>query len=558
MSIYYDGDSALTRGEGVARNAWDKGALDTPYKLPPVSADIVKAINDSYKHYIFVNKVANNGNIVEYYCSKCGNSEPDKKVEWTRSGGRTMTPEHIELARTKHNEKTACPVCGCVGEVKRVARLRNYHNYSERKGFIVFQQAGPSEVFVRLLSSRRDRTNDLRAKTHYVEWEFYHLTPGRCEYWDHGYGGWGSRTGENVPRCNISGCKILGVQDLKGSFLEYSVTPEYMKRFSYDPVVAACFAAEFPCTEMLFKVGYHGVISDWLDDRKKNFYCLDLKAKSFNKLFKLPKTTVDYLMEQSRKEERVRKYISNVFAGIKLFGKDVQGCKLAIDCCDVYSFWGAQKLLSEVYAKLYGSGPKERDKLWELIKYIRRKADEKGFYSFEGCLRFYRDYLNEGVYIGLDFSQEVVRFPKDLKAAHDNAVEIANGMRDAARSKAMKELYDKYTEKYGFEELGYMIVAPRGTGEIVSEGQAMGHCVGGYAERHAEGKTVILFVRKVCSPAESYATIEVKGTDVIQVQGKGNKRTWEKEEDKGKAFEKFIADWKKYIKKSKPVAVAVG
>ena len=556
MSIYYDGDSALMRGEGAARNAWDKGALATPYKLPQVSADIVKEINDSYKHYICVNKVGNNGNIVEYYCSKCGNSEPDKKVEWTKSGGRILTPEHIELARAKHNEKTACPVCGCVGEVKRVARLKNYRNYSEWEGFIVFQQAGPNEVFVRLLSSRRDRTNDLRAKTHYVEWEFYHLTPGRCEYWNRGYGDWGSRTNENVPRCNVGHCKILGVQDLKGSFLQYSVTPEYIKRFC-DPVNAACFAALYPCTEMLFKFGYHGVISEWLDSRKKNAYCLDLTAESFDKLFKLSKPTVDYLMEQSRKDKRVREYISNVFAGIKLFGKDIEGCKLAIECCDVYSFWGAQKLLAEVYRKLYSSGPKERDKLWELIKYIRRKQD-KLFYSFEGCLRFYRDYLKDGDYIGLDFNDEVVRFPKDLKAAHDSAVEIANGMRNAEKNRAMAELYDKYTKKYGFEENGFVVIAPKSTAEIVSEGQMMHHCVGGYAERHADGKLAILFIRKALAIDEPYATVEVHGSEVWQVQGMNNKPTWEKEEDKGKAFNTFLAHWKKFIKRppaKKAVAV---
>lgn len=554
MSIYYSGDVALMRGEGASRNTWDKDVLDTPYKLPPVSGDIVKAINDSYKHYIFVNKVAKNGNTVEYYCSRCGNSEPDKKVEWVKSGGRTMTPEHIELARAKHNEKTACPVCGCVGEVKRVARLRNYRNYAERHGFIVFQQAGPNEVFVRLLSSRRDRTNDLRAKTHYVEWEFYHLTPARCEFWHHGYGGWDCKSGENVLKCNISGSKILGVEDLKGSFLQYSVTPEYIKRFC-DPVNAACFAALYPCTEMLFKFGYHGVISEWLDSRKKNAYCLDLTAESFDKLFKLSKPTVDYLMEQSRKDKRVREYISNVFAGIKLFGKDIEGCKLAIEWCDVYSFWGAQKLLSEVYRSLYGADPKCRDSLVQLIRYVRRKMD-KSFYSFKGCLRFYRDYLNEGYYIGLDFNDEVVRFPKDLKAAHDNAVEIANGMRNAEKNRAMAELYDKYTKKYGFEENGFVVIAPKSTAEIVSEGQMMHHCVGGYAERHADGKLAILFIRKACAINEPYATVEVHGSEVWQVQGMNNKPTWEKEEDKGKAFNTFLADWKKFIKKSKPLAVA--
>ena len=555
MGIYYGSDVDLMKSAGQARNILDKDVLDIPYPLPGVSAGIVKKINDSFKHYIFINKVSNNGNVAEYYCTRCGNNAPDKKITWEISGGRTMTPEHIELTRSKHNEHAMCPVCKRVGDIKRVTRLRNYDKYSEWHGFIVFQQAGPEDVFIRLLSAKRDRSADLRAKTVYVEWNFYHLTPGKCEYWYYGYGGWQCLSNERVLKCNANGCKIFGIEDLRGSFLQYSVTKDFINRFSFDPVNSACFAALYPCTEMLYKVGFHGVISEWLDRRKKNAYCLNLTAERFDKLFRLPKPTVDYLMEQSRKYSRVREYISNVFAGIQLFGKDVQGCKLAIECCDVYSFWGAQKLLSEVYRSLYGSGPKEREKLWELIRYIRRKAD-KLFYSFENCLRFYRDYLNEGIYIGLDFSAEVVRFPKDLKVAHDSTVEIANGIRDAEKNKVMKELYDKYTAKYGFEELGYMIIAPRGTSEIVSEGQQMGHCVGGYAERHAQGTTTILFVRKVSSPAESYATIEVKGTDVIQVQGRGNRPTWEKEEDKGEAFKKFIADWKKYIKKAKPPAIA--
>ena len=556
MSLFYSGDAALIRGEGTVRNAWSKDVINTPYTLPPVSAEIVKEINDSYKNYIFVNKVAKNDILTEYYCTKCGNSAPEKKVEWARSGGRTVTYEDSELASAKHNDKVACPVCKCYGEVKRMARLRNYRNYSEWRSFIVFQQAGPNEVFIRLLSSRRERSEDMRARTHYVEWEFYHLTPGRCEFWHYGYGGWRRLSDERVLKCNISGCKILGVNDLKGSFLQYSVTEDYIKRFC-DPVCAACFAALYPCTEMLFKFGFHGIISEWLDRRKKNAYCIYLKAKDFDTLFKLPKATADYLMEQSRKDKRVKEYICDVFAGIKLFGKDIEGCKLAIEWCDVYSFWSCQPLLTEVFRSLYGAGPKVRSLLVPLIRYIYRKKD-KSFFSFEGVLRYYRDYLNEGSYIDLDFNDEVVRFPKDLRASHDNAVEIANGMRNAEQTRAMTALYKKHTEKYGFEELGYVVIAPKNTAEIVSEGQMMHHCVGGYADRHAEGKLAILFIRKVEAIAEPYATVEVHGSEVRQVQGKGNKPTWENEADKGKSFNQFLADWKKYIKrKQKPLVEAV-
>ena len=558
MSLFYSGDAALIRGEGTARGAWDRDVTNTPYPLPPISADIVRQINDSYKHYIFINKSTKSAKkygITEYYCTKCGNSSPEKKVEWARSGGRTVTYEDSELAAAKHNSKVACPVCKCYGEVKRIAKLRNYRNYSEWKSAIVFQKSGPNEVFIRLFSSRRDRSADMRARTHYVEWEFYHLTPSRCEFWHYGYGGWQSFSDERVLNCNVSGCKILGVEDLAGSFLQYSVTGEYIKSFS-DPVCAACFAALYPCTEMLYKFGFRGIICEWLDRRKKNAYCLDLKAGGFDKLFKLPKATADYLMEQCRKDKRVKEYICTVFAGIKLFGKDIEGCKLAIEWSDVYSFWGCQPLLTEVFRSLYGEGPKLRDLLVPLIRYIYRKKD-KSFYSFEGVLRYYRDYLNEGSYIGLDFNDEVGRFPKDLRAAHDNAVEIANGMRNAEQTRVMTALYEKYTEKYGFEELGYIVIAPKNTAEIVSEGQMMHHCVGGYADRHAEGKLAILFIRKVEAINEPYATVEVHGTKVFQVQGMSNKPTWEKEEDKGKSFKQFLADWKKYIATPKKPLVAV-
>ena len=45
--------------------------------------------------------------------------------------------------------------------------------------------------------------------------------------------------------------------------------------------------------------------------------------------------------------------------------------------------------------------------------------------------------------------------------------------------------------------------------EIISEGQALQHCVGGYAERHAEGKTTILFIRRKDNLDTPYYTLEI-------------------------------------------------
>ena len=45
--------------------------------------------------------------------------------------------------------------------------------------------------------------------------------------------------------------------------------------------------------------------------------------------------------------------------------------------------------------------------------------------------------------------------------------------------------------------------------EITREGEQQSNCVAGYAKRHAEGKTIILVLRKCSAPGESWHTVEI-------------------------------------------------
>lgn len=56
------------------------------------------------------------------------------------------------------------------------------------------------------------------------------------------------------------------------------------------------------------------------------------------------------------------------------------------------------------------------------------------------------------------------------------------------------------------------------------EGQVLGHCVGGYAERHLNGVTTILFLRRSARPDEPYVTIEMDGNQIRQIHGYKNER----------------------------------
>ena len=66
---------------------------------------------------------------------------------------------------------------------------------------------------------------------------------------------------------------------------------------------------------------------------------------------------------------------------------------------------------------------------------------------------------------------------------------------------------------------GYVIRVPLGKDEILAEARKLQHCVGGYADRHIQGKTTILFMRKVKKPDEPWLTIEMNGNKLVQIHG---------------------------------------
>ena len=78
--------------------------------------------------------------------------------------------------------------------------------------------------------------------------------------------------------------------------------------------------------------------------------------------------------------------------------------------------------------------------------------------------------------------------------------------------------------KYEFEMDGLRIVFPLSSAAIKREGQALHHCVGGYAERHIKGVLSIVFLRKATTLHVPYVTIEMQGNRIQQIHGESNDR----------------------------------
>ena len=156
-----------------------------------------------------------------------------------------------------------------------------------------------------------------------------------------------------------------------------------------------------------------------------------------------------------------------------------------------------------------------------MINYIKKQQ-----VSPRKLTQTWRDYLRMARDEGMDTSDDIIRFPKDLKFRHDQLVERINARRDEERLKAERKKHanlDKQIRKhlpevrrYFWEDDNYMIIPAGKCEELIEEGRALHHCVGSsgvYMNRMAEGKSWILFLRKKAELEKPYYTIEISMED---------------------------------------------
>ena len=111
-------------------------------------------------------------------------------------------------------------------------------------------------------------------------------------------------------------------------------------------------------------------------------------------------------------------------------------------------------------------------------------------------------------------------WPERLRREHDRLVRIQerakNEKLDAAFAARAAEL-----EVLEYHSGGLFIAAPKSSGELTVEGKCLHHCVASYAQRHADGKTAILFIRKENEPKTPFFTLEWSEAERKVVQNRG-------------------------------------
>lgn len=272
--------------------------------------------------------------------------------------------------------------------------------------------------------------------------------------------------------------------------------------------------ALFPQIEMLVKLGLFDIVGDLVIDGRNNGRILDWSKASVHEFLRLSKADA-------------KKFINSEIGvkDLRIYKEKFKGVSFAKFCELVDRVGGKAPLENLIMcAKLAGVS------IEKAVKYIDKLTPlcPRAGITSATIIQYWLDYLKMAAKLEYDMSEETVIMPKDLKERHDTAAAIIKHITSEEEAKKYKKLREKLRKKYAFELGELCVIIPESAEEIVREGQTLHHCVSGYAKRHIEGKTIILFLRKRRKPWRSFLTVELyeeRGKAFIrQIHGYKNER----------------------------------
>lgn len=422
-----------------------------------------------------------------------------------------------------------CPYCGTPVIVKELGRTGKRGNLSRWRRAVVLRWSGGS-LWARAYDCGKHYSDgySLTGIPNMKLVGVYRFRPGLAEETSRSwYGNDGFRyyAAQNGPltggrwnihspfSCNAEygmGFDVIGLEEIGKSPFRYCMAAEYEKHSScfLEFLTACCF---YPRQiEMLMKAGMRDVVRDLAARGVKNAMAINWTREDPMGAFGLDKQELRAFLATSRDIDILTLY------------KRLKGRASMEEAAD----WVGRGIhMRETFhqAKVWNLPPEQ------LIRYLARETE--GY--LDSALLHWKDYVTAAQALGYPLHRENVLLPKGLDAAHDSAVQkhrdkLERGRKAEAAEKkrlaalAYQDRKKKLEKRYGYEAMGYVIRVPANEDEIIAEGQALKHCVAGYANRHMQGQVTILFMRKKRSLDKPWLTIEMSGKRLVQIHGYRN------------------------------------
>jgi len=156
--------------------------------------------------------------------------------------------------------------------------------------------------------------------------------------------------------------------------------------------------------------------------------------------------------------------------------------------------------------------------------YFTKQKKAIGRANSAELLIWYKDYISMCGSLGVDITRKSVRFPANIKTAHDVILERFNKVKhkieDDNFAQAREKLYAGMKE---YARGKYGIVFPKTRSDFITEGQSLKHCVGGdtYYKNHLKGERMVFFIRQLEEPSKPFFTMEIdlRKLKIVQLHG---------------------------------------
>ena len=479
-------------------------------------------IEEQMPHFLFYRKDKKKADI---YCTACHD--------------RFETAGKAVLSILKHKSDGECPYCHNKVQFRQMDRGRRTYRYYDN--FAVFENNGEG-VRISCVTVYQSFEEDIMEPVYdYHEAVRYELEKGRSAEYRKSYN---CKTNEYEWRqlrrkpkeplfvsggfgMGYNGYHVVNFKAIDNSFLCYLFKSED----SYPQMLITwyCRYAEHPQLEYLVHGGLNTLAEAYVEGGI-NLTRINWNTNDLKKMLRLNKNEIEYL-----KASEGRDY--NAYIHFR------RECYCGSDPNETIRYFrDFSYTVSRVLAISRKTGISRKKVMDNALK--AKKSEGVTFY-----LHLWTDYLRECELLEYDLHDEAVAMPKDLAAAHERTAMIIKIESDAmVRKQIEKSNETRKDMRYTDEKRGLVVLVPESVEDIAREGRMLSHCVGGYAQRHAEGKLHILFVRRKDAPDKPYYTMEVDlAGKIVQCRGYKNNMEHNGGVPKPKEIIEFEAEYQEYL-----------
>lgn len=459
----------------------------------------------------------------------------------------TGCKQYLELEKyckpAKHGLQWNCPSCGAKITFLAGGRVPAATHRVSRNFLLL--RAIDGDLYMRSVKVyqyfTRNSFNEWNGISEYdTEYEPY----GYSNYWcgEDGAAQWNHYAGASwlkLKTCNepyfaeafggTRDYRVIGLEQIGESRLKYCGYEKFIElcgdTASDCPLVKfLCMSAKYPALEKLMKSGFEYIVKDKLLGRSVR---LNYRGDTPQKILRLNTAELRALNEASASEYNDYLYFRKNIRASGSFAKRFE------------LFEHFRTILPDIVEVAEQTGLSHE----KVMNYIKRQTGGKNEKTYL-FMRDWKDHLRQCVELGYDVTDEAICKPADFYKMHERiSMEV-----EARKDKMMWDNFTKnYEQRRELEFFGeeFIVIQPSYIDEIIKEGEALRHCVGGYAERHAQGKLTIMFLRKKSEPDKPYYTVEVSNDyKIVQCRGLRNNMA---NNPKPKSVEDFEKKYQEYL-----------